>query len=60
MNKACKGLVAGLACGLFLTMSFIVLSMWHAGKIGGGAAITLLVLYIGGSIGAWFWMLGKR
>lgn len=60
MSKACRGLVAGLACGLFLVMSLIVLSMWNAGKMGGGAAITLLVFYLGGSIGAWCWMLGKK
>ena len=59
MRKAFRGILAGLAIGMWLVCSLLALSMWYAGKIGGGAFTVVLALFVSGSIGAWLWMLGK-
>lgn len=60
MSQVCRGLVAGLACGLFLVTSFIVLGMWLAGNVAGSVAALMLVLYACGFLGAFIWMLEKK
>jgi hypothetical protein len=45
---------------VFLAFSLLVLSMWSAGKISGGAAIFGLALYAGGALGALLWIFDKK